>query len=159
MPRARLREATDSAGFPRSWHSAGVRPPLFPRRRWIEPPRESRLSLGRLPQEIEMRHVSKGNVSQSSIIGTSPSIQSRDARDTVRIYRVQFEWNQAKNRSNWLKHGISFEIAALVFEDPRCVVSIDRVHESGLQRWSALGSVGGGTGIPYSAGCASLWGG
>ena len=31
---------------------------------------------------------------------------------------VRFEWDETKNRANVVKHGISFETAKLIFEDP-----------------------------------------
>jgi uncharacterized DUF497 family protein len=31
---------------------------------------------------------------------------------------VRFEWDEAKNRQNRRKHGVDFEVAALVFDDP-----------------------------------------
>ncbi|MDX2150604.1 MAG: BrnA antitoxin family protein [Bryobacteraceae bacterium] len=34
--------------------------------------------------------------------------------------RVRYEWSEQKNRLNQKKHGISFEIAALVLEDENC---------------------------------------
>jgi uncharacterized DUF497 family protein len=52
-----------------------------------------------------------------------------------------YEWDVAKNRLNREKHGVSFEIAALVFEDERCLVRPDRIDETGEQRWHALGAV------------------
>jgi uncharacterized protein len=53
---------------------------------------------------------------------------------------VRYEWDEEKNRRNRRKHGgISFELAALVFEDERCLVGLDRVDETGEQRWHALG--------------------
>jgi uncharacterized DUF497 family protein len=55
---------------------------------------------------------------------------------------VRYEWGERKNRQNQRKHdGISFELAALVFEDPGCLVELDRVDEAGEQRWHALGTV------------------
>ena len=49
---------------------------------------------------------------------------------------------RVENRLNQRKHGgISFELAALVFEDKNCLVGFDRVDESGEQRWHALGAV------------------
>jgi uncharacterized DUF497 family protein len=54
---------------------------------------------------------------------------------------VRYEWDERKNRQNQRKHGISFELAALVFEDPRCLISSDRADESGEQRWHAIGAV------------------
>ncbi|HEY5161717.1 MAG TPA: BrnT family toxin, partial [Terriglobales bacterium] len=31
---------------------------------------------------------------------------------------MRFEWDEEKNRRNKLKHGISFQAAAVVFDDP-----------------------------------------
>jgi uncharacterized protein len=55
---------------------------------------------------------------------------------------VTFEWDVDKNENNQRKHGISFETAALVFEDPNRLLFIDRV-EKGEERWHAIGSVRG----------------
>jgi uncharacterized protein len=54
---------------------------------------------------------------------------------------LRYEWDEAKNRRNQRKHGgISFELAALVFEDERCLVYIDRIDDrTGEQRWHAIG--------------------
>ena len=47
-----------------------------------------------------------------------------------------------KNRQNQRRHaGISFEAATLVFEDQHCLVTLDRIDETGEQRWHALGRV------------------
>jgi uncharacterized DUF497 family protein len=55
---------------------------------------------------------------------------------------MRYEWDERKNRENQRKHGgISFELAALVFEDEKCLIELDRVDESGEQRWHALGAV------------------
>jgi len=49
--------------------------------------------------------------------------------------------DNAKNRRNQQKHdGISFELAVLVFEDERCLVGMDRIDETGEQRWHAIGA-------------------
>jgi uncharacterized protein len=54
---------------------------------------------------------------------------------------VRYEWDEAKNRQNQRKHsGISFELAALVFEDEHCLIGPERVDETGEQ-WHALGKV------------------
>jgi uncharacterized DUF497 family protein len=53
---------------------------------------------------------------------------------------VRFEWDPAKNRSNRAKHGIDFETAQLVFEDPRLVSFVESVHQ-GEERWHAIGSI------------------
>jgi len=41
---------------------------------------------------------------------------------------MRYEWDEAKNLRNQRKHdGISFELAALVFEDEQCLVYPDRL--------------------------------
>jgi uncharacterized DUF497 family protein len=52
---------------------------------------------------------------------------------------IRFEWDEAKNRSNRRKHGISFEAASHVFFDPLHIVVDDRVVDR-EQRWQALGT-------------------
>lgn len=52
-----------------------------------------------------------------------------------------FEWDRQKERTNIAKHGVSFELAMRVWDDPFYVVLPDRV-EDGEQRWHAIGMVG-----------------
>lgn len=52
------------------------------------------------------------------------------------------EWDDAKNATNYRKHGIRFEEAAWVFDDPFAVSVQDRI-ENGEQRWQTVGLVGG----------------
>lgn len=55
---------------------------------------------------------------------------------------MQYEWDQRKNLENQRRHeGISFELAALVFEDENRLIGLDRVDEGGEQRWHAIGAV------------------
>lgn len=63
--------------------------------------------------------------------------------NTICIYIVRYEWDETKNLQNQQKHdGISFELAAMVFEDEHCFVGLDRIDdETGEQRWLALGAV------------------
>ena len=69
-------------------------------------------------------------------------MRPRPSGTTICIYRVRYEWDEQKNRRNQRKHGgISFEMAALAFEDERCLVGLDRVDEAGEQRWYAIGAV------------------
>ncbi len=42
---------------------------------------------------------------------------------------MQFAWDEAKNRSNRRKHGISFETAVRVFLDPLHLSRQDRIVE------------------------------
>ncbi|MBZ5725817.1 MAG: BrnT family toxin [Acidobacteriia bacterium] len=55
---------------------------------------------------------------------------------------MRYEWDEAKNLRNRRKHhGISFELAALVFEDEHCLVSADRIDsKTEEQRWHAIGA-------------------
>jgi len=55
---------------------------------------------------------------------------------------IRFEWDSLKARANERKHGVSFETAIYVFEDPDALVDHDRI-EGGEQRWQTLGMVGG----------------
>ncbi|MHB1054103.1 MAG: BrnT family toxin [Thiobacillus sp.] len=52
-----------------------------------------------------------------------------------------FSWDDAKNANNQRKHGVSFDAAALAFDDPLHVSRLDRV-ENGEQRWQTLGMAG-----------------
>ena len=53
-----------------------------------------------------------------------------------------FEWDDKKAASNFRKHGIRFEEAALSFNDPFAVSEQDRI-ENGEQRWQTIGMAGG----------------
>ena len=55
---------------------------------------------------------------------------------------MRFIWDEARNRRNRLKHKVSFETAALVFDDPNALNIQDRTVE-GEERWQTLGLVGG----------------
>src|SRR5438270_300256 len=54
--------------------------------------------------------------------------------------QMRYEWDERKNRLNQKRHGISFEIAALAFEDQYCLVRPDHVDATGEQRWHAIGA-------------------
>jgi uncharacterized DUF497 family protein len=54
---------------------------------------------------------------------------------------MRFEWDEAKNRQNLAKHGINFETAALVFEDPYVLNDPDRVVDD-EERWQTIGTIG-----------------
>lgn len=49
-------------------------------------------------------------------------------------------WDEAKNVANQGKHGISFDAAALVFDDPLQVCRAERI-ENGEQRRQTIGLV------------------
>ena len=52
-----------------------------------------------------------------------------------------FEWDDRKAGINYRKHGIRFEEAALVFNDPLSVSKQDRITD-GEQRWQTIGMIG-----------------
>ncbi len=53
---------------------------------------------------------------------------------------MKIEWDQAKNEINKAKHGIDFDTAQLVFDDPFCITFVERVTD-GEERWYAIGSI------------------
>jgi len=55
---------------------------------------------------------------------------------------MEFVWDEQKGRRNLAKHGVSFETARLVFDDPRAVSQLDRVKDE-EERWQTLGLAGG----------------
>ena len=55
---------------------------------------------------------------------------------------IRFEWDEKKNQINLFKHGLDFETAQLVFDDPTCLTFIERTS-GGENRWHAIGSIEG----------------
>jgi uncharacterized DUF497 family protein len=55
-----------------------------------------------------------------------------------------FEWDDAKDRSNQRKHGISFSLAQFAFIDERRLILEDLDHSNDEKRYYCLGKVGGG---------------
>lgn len=53
-----------------------------------------------------------------------------------------FSWDERENRANKRRHGISFETALRVFEDPYAVLEWDR-EVDGEDRWHTIGAIGG----------------
>lgn len=62
---------------------------------------------------------------------------------------MHFLWDQKKSRQNLAKHKVSFETAALVFEDPYSFSRFDRI-EDGEERWQILGVAGGIAVLPVA---------
>ena len=52
---------------------------------------------------------------------------------------MSFEWDEAKNRINRNKHGISFDEAQTVFGDPLALSRIDAKHSFNEERWLTIG--------------------
>ncbi len=55
---------------------------------------------------------------------------------------VRFDWDPGKALENHRKHGIRFETAAQVFDDPDFVMYVDREID-GEERWHTIGRVMG----------------
>ena len=51
---------------------------------------------------------------------------------------MTFDWDPAKDASNRVKHGVSFEAAQLAFDDPHAISALDRVVD-GEERWQTVG--------------------
>ena len=58
------------------------------------------------------------------------------------IRELKYEWDEAKNRKNLAKHGLSFEDAAQVFSGP-CVTFEDHRFGYGEERLITLGLLAG----------------
>ncbi len=54
---------------------------------------------------------------------------------------LEFEWDEAKAKTNLEKHGVSFLTAAAIFSNER-LERIDDREDYGEVRWIALGRVG-----------------
>ena len=52
---------------------------------------------------------------------------------------MNYEWDTSKNNANRKKHGISFEEAVSVFDDPRALVIPDPDHSQDEERFVILG--------------------
>ena len=53
---------------------------------------------------------------------------------------MKFEWDEAKNRINSAKPGVSFELACKVFDDPLATYLFDRFVD-GEERWHVIGQI------------------
>jgi len=50
-----------------------------------------------------------------------------------------FEWDEAKAADNDAKHGVSFDMATLVFEDPFAIERLDDREDYGEDRFILIG--------------------
>jgi hypothetical protein len=55
---------------------------------------------------------------------------------------ILYEWDQAKARGNRRKHGLTFESAMLVFNDPFAISDQDRIVDE-EPRWQTIGTFEG----------------
>jgi uncharacterized protein len=75
---------------------------------------------------------------------------------------LSFAWNETKDRSNRLKHGVSFEEAQMAFFGPRRVIAEDLDHCDDERRYFCFGRVGDGimtVRFTYRAGRIRIFGG
>ena len=54
---------------------------------------------------------------------------------------IVFEWDEVKNKQNQKMHGIMFEDAKFVFNDPGKIILPDLYHSEKEERWLAIGIV------------------
>jgi uncharacterized DUF497 family protein len=52
---------------------------------------------------------------------------------------LTFEWDEAKDLSNQKKHGVGFEEAKTVFNDPRSITIADEQHSDNEDRFIDIG--------------------
>jgi uncharacterized DUF497 family protein len=52
---------------------------------------------------------------------------------------LTFEWDEAKDLSNQKKHGVSFDEAKTVFNDPRSLTIADEAHSDEEDRYVDMG--------------------
>ena len=69
----------------------------------------------------------------------SPLDKRANITYTVCMYELRCEWDEAKNRANKRKHGVSFEEAQSVFLDENAIRFFDPDHSSDEDRFLMLG--------------------
>ena len=60
-----------------------------------------------------------------------------------RIVKMDFEWDDSKEKKNIAKHGIDFSTALLVFGDDNRIEMYDKKHSELEDRFITIGAVGG----------------
>jgi hypothetical protein len=53
---------------------------------------------------------------------------------------MKYEWNEEKNKLNQQKHGVSFEEAKEVFDDPLQISKLDKRFSYFEERWITVGA-------------------
>ena len=54
-----------------------------------------------------------------------------------------FEWDDAKDRSNIAKHGVGFALAQKAFLDPNRIIAENMRHSASEKHYFCIGAVGG----------------
>jgi uncharacterized DUF497 family protein len=52
---------------------------------------------------------------------------------------LEFEWNEAKAKANFRRHGVSFDLAKTVFKDPFAIEFLDDRDEHEEERFVIIG--------------------
>ncbi len=72
----------------------------------------------------------------------SPDLTEVLISRSIRV--LEFEWHSAKAEANLQAHGVSFELAKSVFQDPFAVEFLDDRQDYGEQRFVVVGMAEGG---------------
>jgi len=56
------------------------------------------------------------------------------------VTTFQFDWDEAKAARNRRKHGVTFENAMTIFEDPLMLTIADPDHSETEERWISIGT-------------------
>jgi uncharacterized DUF497 family protein len=56
---------------------------------------------------------------------------------------LEFEWDYAKAKANFRRHGVSFDLAKSVFQDPFAIEFLDDRKEYGEERFVMIGMAEG----------------
>lgn len=59
--------------------------------------------------------------------------------------QFQFEWDEIKALANARKHGVSFDLARTVFNDPLLLTVADLEHSETEERWFSIGRATNGS--------------
>ncbi len=54
---------------------------------------------------------------------------------------MQFEWDSEKDKINQAKHGIKFQTAKLIFNDPNRIELYDEAHSDFEERYITIGMI------------------
>jgi uncharacterized protein len=63
----------------------------------------------------------------------------------AKLFQYHFSWDPSKARQNVRKHGVTFDRAATIFQDPEALSEFDAGHSQREDRWITLGMDGAGT--------------
>jgi uncharacterized DUF497 family protein len=57
--------------------------------------------------------------------------------------KLEFEWNKAKAKDNFRRHGVTFDLAKTVFQDPFAIERLDDREEHAEERFVTIGMAEG----------------